>query len=79
MRNRPPILIDTATTAEPARQEYLFSAGLGHRYGLDIGVIFLIKLPLLLLLWLLVIRPFVQSPASIGRSITRIYSSSTSS
>ncbi len=57
----------------PPTEPFRFSGPVGRRYGLEIAGIFAIKLPLLLLLWFVAIRPSTPAPDAAINSVARMY------
>jgi hypothetical protein len=64
----------TRASYATAAQTFKFNGPVIQRYGYEIAAIFAIKLPLLLLLWFVVIRPWPHDPAVAADSVARSYS-----
>jgi hypothetical protein len=58
---------------DPSAQKFRFGNQTGKRYGLEILGIFAIKLPLLLVIWLLFIQPWSHSAQDAQVAVARIY------
>ncbi len=54
-------------------QTGLFSGALGRRYGGEIAALLTLKLALLLVLWLVCIRPWPHSADAARQSVARMY------
>jgi hypothetical protein len=65
---------DGLANSPTTTRAFSFNGAVSRRYGYEIAGIIAIKLPLLLLLWLVVIRPWPHDPANAALSVARSYS-----